>query len=81
MATNIDNGKDQKMKLQFTIERLEHAEQSGDWHDKPLRWIARCVQDWVYTQKFSTRKEAEFWRKCVRSVSDFHAASRLFQER
>ena len=53
------------MKLKFVIEKLPRPEQHGDWHDKPLRWIAKTA-DPVFVQKFSTKKDAELWRKCVR---------------
>ena len=48
----------------LTVSKLPHAEHSGDWHDKPLRWI---VSDGIECQKFSTKTAAlnfaSRWRK------------------
>jgi len=61
--------------MKFIIEKLPHPEHSGDWHDAPLRWIARAT-DVIFTQKFSTKRHAEIWRRCVRqSGGDWKRAS------
>jgi hypothetical protein len=68
--------------LNFIIERLPSPEQHGDWHDKPLKWISKCVapgKEVLLTQKFSTRAEAEKWARLVRKhEGDFQAASRAY---
>lgn len=58
----------------FVIEKLQHPEHSGDWHDKPLKWVALCAADSAFTQKFSTRKDAELWARIANRHADFNGA-------
>lgn len=64
-------------KLKITVSRLKHAEQCGDWHDKPLKWTASGPGTEV--QKFSTRKDAEHYAKLRRHLteSESHSAFAL----
>jgi hypothetical protein len=55
--------------LTFTIRRLAKIEHWGDWHDKPLKWVADCAEDAMWTQKFSTKQDALAWRCCARRVT------------
>lgn len=64
-------------KIKFSIERLPYAEQSGDWHDKPVRWTARTETPFL-TQKFPTRKEAELWARLCRKHGNFSDACHAF---
>ena len=64
----------------LTVRKLERPEHSGDWHDKPLRWIAECV-DKVFTQKFSTRKDAELWASVARRAFDYRDAFGMWMEK
>lgn len=70
------------MKIEFTIEKLAHPEHCGDWHDKPVKWVARTTEP-GYTQKFSTRKDAELWARCCRRADPltFNGAYALFNEK
>lgn len=67
----------QGSKINFLVARLEHLERSGDWHDKPLKWIAASGEH-IFTQKFSTRKEAELWVRVSRRAGDFKTAMSAF---
>lgn len=58
------------------IEKLSRPEQSGDWHDKPLRWCVRGPG--VEVQKFSTKKDALKYRSVRRKSFDFTAAVATF---
>lgn len=58
----------------LTVRKLERPEHSGDWHDKPLRWIAECANNPLFTQKFSTKKDAMLWVGVARSVLDYKTA-------
>jgi len=40
----------------ITITKLDRPEHSGDWHDKPLKWIVSGPS--AETQKFSTKSDA-----------------------
>lgn len=40
----------------ITITKLPSPEHSGDWHDKPLNWLASGPDK--EAQKFSTKKDA-----------------------
>lgn len=64
------------MKKKFVIEKLPRPEHHGDWHDKPLKWVAKCPADPVFTQKFSTREDAELFVRCVRRTTTFNEACR-----
>lgn len=44
----------------ITVSRLPHPEASGDWHDKPLRWVVTGPASEL--QKFSTQKEARRYK-------------------
>jgi len=59
------------MKIQITVSKLERAEYSGDWHDKPLKWAA--VGPGAELQKFSTRREAESYARLRRSRPEAQA--------
>lgn len=67
------------MKIKFTIEKLPRPERVGDWHDKPIRWVARAAGEGGWTQKFSTKRDAMLWRKCVRASGTFNEAMAKFQ--
>lgn len=43
----------------ITVSRIK-TEASGDWHDKPLRWIVSGPAGEL--QKFSTRKDAQKYK-------------------
>lgn len=63
--------------MKITIERMARPERSGDWHDKPLRW---AVKTGAEVQRFSTKKEAERYRRVRRkSASDVEAIKRFSQ--
>lgn len=66
------------MKLTFAIIPLAKPEHWGDWHDNPLKWIA-LTSNAGFSQKFSTKKDAEFWAHCVNSSENFAQAQTLFQ--
>lgn len=51
-------------------------EASGDWHDKPLRWLVAGPAAEV--QKFSTRKDAEKYKSLRRRAASQQIAGRLF---
>lgn len=68
------------MKRVFEIEKLPSPEHSGDWHDKPLRWIARCA-DRVFTQKFSTKRDAMLWASVARKAFDYRDAFGMWMEK
>lgn len=54
-----------------TVSKLDRAEYSGDWHDKPLKWIVKTgVKE---CQKFSTKKDADFYAKLRRHNSEREA--------
>ena len=65
-------------KISSTITKLDRPEQSGDWHDKPLRWK---VQTGNEVQKFATKKGAELYarirRKATSDVEACHAFARV----
>lgn len=58
------------------ISKLPHAEQSGDWHDKPLRWQAAGPGSELF--KFATKAGAQLWRKCRRMAGTQAGAMTLF---
>lgn len=60
----------------IVISRLPRPEQSGDWHDKPLKWQA--AGPGAELQKFATRKGAELYRKCRRMAGTQAGAFHLF---
>lgn len=60
-------------KLRFQVSRLSSPEHYGDWHDKPVKWVAACG-DARFTQKFATRRDADFWARACRRTGDFQAA-------
>ncbi len=66
------------MKTTSIISRLERPEQSGDWHDKPLRWKVQTNNE---VQKFATKKGAELYarirRKATSDVEACHAFARV----
>jgi hypothetical protein len=67
------------MKRIFTIEKLASPEHYGDWHDKPLRWLARCASEGGWSQKFSTRKNAELWARIAKKSVTFNEAQSAYQ--
>jgi len=52
-------------KRRFKIVKLRHPVPSGDWHDKPMKWEAQCLTDWVFTQKFVSKRDAKLWARCA----------------
>lgn len=62
-----------KTRRTYTIELLPHLERCGDWHDKPLKWIAR-FEDSIFTQKAHTKKEAIEWARIASRAVDFNDA-------
>jgi hypothetical protein len=65
-------------KIRFQIEKLPYLVFAGDWHDKPLKWVARATEA-GFTQQFSTKKDAAGWAACVRRSNTFNEAQALFQ--
>lgn len=58
--------------MKVTVSRLPSSIGSGDWHDRPLRWMAKGPGREV--QHFSTRKEADAYARIRRaSGSEFEA--------
>lgn len=47
----------------ITVEKMERSVHSGDWHDKPLRWIVRGPGG---HQMFATKKDAMKFRSVYR---------------
>lgn len=57
------------------VEKLEHAERFGDWHDKPLRW--RVVTG-TELQKFATKEDARLYARARRMSVDERSAGNLW---
>jgi hypothetical protein len=53
----------------ITVSKLERAEHSGDWHDKPLRWQVAGPGNEL--QKFPTKRWATFYAKIRRHSQKF----------
>jgi len=51
----------------IVISKLPYPEASGDWHDKPLRWIVSGPDAEV--QKFSTRADARLYARIRAGVA------------
>jgi hypothetical protein len=58
------------------ILKLEHPVQSGDWHDKPLKW--KVVGPGTEVQMFATKREATEYRRLRRSVATQQQAISAF---
>jgi hypothetical protein len=63
---------------EILIKRLPTIEHHGDWHDRPIRWSV--VGPGNELQKFSTRKEAEEYRRVrLRSATFAEAVKNYVQ--
>ena len=52
--------------MNITITKLPSPVLSGDWHDRPLKWVTTGPGTEV--QQFATRKEAEGYGRLRRKV-------------
>lgn len=66
------------MNANITIERLPRPEHQGDWHDKPLRWIATVKGS---VQKFSTKREAITWARCRNLCANDNEAFNMWRDK
>ena len=64
--------------MNIQIEKLPRPENWGDWHDKPVKWqVVSVPANPLEVQKFTTRKEAELYRRIrltTPSIRDAHNA-------
>lgn len=60
----------------ITISQMPKPEASGDWHDKPLKWLVEGPGE--ERQKFSTKAWATLYKRCRKASSDANEATRNF---
>jgi hypothetical protein len=65
-----------KIVAKITVTKMEKPEQSGDWHDQPVRWQVNGPKTEV--QKFSTKADATLYARLRRNSSDFNEASEAY---
>lgn len=62
--------------MQITVSQLPALIHEGDWHDRPLKWVATGPGD--EHQNFSTKKDAMRFATLRRRSASFSEASRKF---
>lgn len=60
----------------ITVEKMESEVQSGDWHDKPLKWEVKGPGN--ERQMFSTKADASKYASIRRKSSSFNEACSTF---
>lgn len=65
--------------MKIEIEKLARPVQSGDWHDKPLKW--GVAGPGVERQLFVTKKNAELYARIRRKAADAREAENEYVRR